>query len=83
MFVVFNNLKLSWKFHKLYILPVLVTRSTFQAVQVITEPVSANKPGSVTSDPVYSYKVEVFNRNKKSDVAVFYLNDFTAIGLTQ
>ena len=42
--------------------------------------VSVNKPRSteVTSDPVYSYKVKVINPNKKSDVAVFYLNDFTA-----
>ena len=30
-----------------------------------------------TSDPEYSYKVKIINPNKKSDVAVFYLNDFS------
>ena len=31
-----------------------------------------------TSDPEYSYKVKIINPNRKSDVAVFYLNDFSA-----
>ena len=34
-------------------------------------------PAKATSDPVYSYKVKIINPNKKSDVAVFYLNDFS------
>ena len=34
-------------------------------------------PTKATSDPVYSYKVKIINPNKKSDVAVFYLNDFS------
>ena len=53
----------------------LVTRSTFQAVQATYNKVVA-KPRS-TSDPVYSYKVKIVNPSKKSDVAVFYLNHFT------
>ena len=32
----------------------------------------------LTSDPEYSYKVKIINPNRKSDVAVFYLNDFSA-----
>ena len=35
------------------------------------------RPNKSTSDPVYSYKVKIINLNKKSDVAVFYLNDFS------
>ena len=35
-----------------------------------------NKPRS-TSDLAYSYRVKIVNPNKKSDVSVFYLNDFT------
>ena len=38
--------------------------------------VGANKP-RLTSDPVYSYKIKIVNPSKKSDVAVFYLNDYT------
>ena len=34
-------------------------------------------PNKSTSDPVYLYKVKIINLNKKSDVAVFYLNDFS------
>ena len=32
-----------------------------------------------TSDPEYSYKVKNINPTKKSDVAVFYLNDFSTV----
>ena len=38
--------------------------------------VSTPRSTKATSDPVYSYKVKIINPNKKSDVAVFYLNDF-------
>ena len=34
-------------------------------------------PNKSTSDPVYSYKVKIINPNKKSNVAVFYLNNFS------
>ena len=52
------------------------TSSTATSKATSKATVSTPRPTKATSDPVYSYKVKIINPNKKSDVAVFYLNDF-------
>ena len=52
------------------------TSASQSAINVNSGPTP--RPHKSTSDPVYTYKVKIINPNKKSDVAVFYLNDFMA-----